>query len=249
MVAADVNGNKTPRDITITAYVPTPSITAASPAMANGSLDVRVAGEPVDIFRYRGGQLSRLSGSGETVTDASGNFARAFTGSEGVVLTHSGKTIADIDEKTGKIEVKDSDYSISVRPAEANNPMVVAVRDKNGAEVYSQSFALPETTKIENVGQLSNVKDSGVFVQTESDVGFVRNASDAKSIPGGAFLIGEDHKPFAGIGKDGNVYLLEKGYSLSYRSQSGYPLIVMKNRTGSVVAEIFYRIEAEYVIK
>ena len=52
-MAKDANGNKSFRDVTITVYVPTPSITAASTAQANGSIDVRVQGEPIDLFRYR----------------------------------------------------------------------------------------------------------------------------------------------------------------------------------------------------
>lgn len=61
MVATDMNGNKTFRDVTVTVFVPTPSVASASVAQANGSIDVRVSGEPVDLFRYRGGKLSRLS--------------------------------------------------------------------------------------------------------------------------------------------------------------------------------------------
>lgn len=70
MVATDGNGNKTARDITVTVFVPTPSISAATNAQANGSIDVKAGNEPIDLFRYRGGKLSRLSGSGETLTDA-----------------------------------------------------------------------------------------------------------------------------------------------------------------------------------
>lgn len=249
MVATDANGNKTFRDVTFTAYVPTPKIVAASTAQANGSIDAQYAGEPIDLFRYRGGKLSRLSGTGETLTDAVGNFARTFSGGTGVALTHSGKTVATVDEKTGRIELKDSSYSVAVRAAGTVEPMTVAVRDKNGADVYFESFALPATTKIDDVARFSEADETGVFVRMEEGIDFVRNAQDAKSLPGGAFLVNENRKAFAGIGRDGNVYLLESGYSLSYRNESGYPVIVVKNSFGVVVAEILFRLDAEYVIK
>ena len=249
IMAADANSNKTFKDVTVTAYVPTPSITAASTAQANGSIDVRVADEPVDLFRYRGGKLSRLSGSGETLTDASGNFVRAFTGSEGVALTHSGETVANVNEKTGKIELKNTSYSVSVTPSGTSDPMTVKVSDKSGNPVYWQSFALPVSTKIEKADKFSDVTESGVFVRLESGTDFVRNASDAASLPGGAFLVNENRKAFAGIGRDGNVYVTESGYSLSYKNEGDYPVIIVKNSFGVIVAEILFRINAEYVIK
>ena len=197
LMAADTNGNKTFRDVTVTAFVPTPSISVASTAQANGSIDVRVADEPIDVFRFRAGKLSRLSGSGETRTDASGNFVRSFSGSEGVALTQSGKTIATVNEKTGKIDVKDSNYSLSVSASNSNEPMTVKLSDKSGNPVYWESFALPTTTKIEKTDQFSNVAETGVFAKTGDGTDFVRNASDAASLPGGAFLVNESRKPFA----------------------------------------------------
>lgn len=59
----------------------------------------------------------------------------------------------------------------------------------------------------------------------------------------------ENRKAFAGIGRDGNVYVTESGYSLSYKTEGEHPAIVVKNSFGVPVAEILYRIDAEYVIK
>ncbi|MFZ3233307.1 MAG: hypothetical protein WA194_07485 [Patescibacteria group bacterium] len=235
--------------MTVTAFVPTPSISVASTAQANGSIDVRVANEPIDFFRFRAGKLSRLSGSGETRTDASGNFVRSFSGSEGVALTQSGRTIASVNERTGKIDVKDSNYSLSVSASNSNEPMTVKLSDKSGNPVYWESFALPTTTKIEKTEQFSSVAETGVFAKMGDGTDFVRNASDAVSLPGGAFLVNENRKPFAGIGRDGNVYLLESGYSLSYKNEGDYPVVVVKNSFGVVVSEILFHSDAEYVIK
>lgn len=249
MVATDSNGNKTAKDVTVNAYVPTPSINAASTAQANGSIDVRTAGEPIDLFRFRGGKLSRIAGTGESLTDAAGNFVRSFTGSTGVELTHSGKTVAAVDEKTGKIDLKDNAYSLSVRAATPSEPMTLSIREKAGSEIYWQSFSLPITTRIEKVEKFSDASDVGVFARMDAGTDFVRNASDATSLPGGAFLVNENRKPFAGIGRDGNVYLLESGYSLSYGNEGDYPVITVKNSFGVIVTEILFRTDAEYVIK
>lgn len=184
MMAKDANGNKTFRDVTFTVYVPTPSITAASTAQANGSIDVRVQGEPIDVFRFRGGKLSRLTGSGETLTDPAGNFVRSFTGSEGVALTQSGETVAAVNERTGKIDVKNPSYSVSVSPASSSEPMTIKVSDKSGNPVYWQSFALPIGTKIEKTDKFADVSETGLFVRAETGTDFVRNDSNAASLPG-----------------------------------------------------------------
>ena len=249
MVATDMNGNKTFRDVTVTVFVPTPSIGSASVAQANGSIDVRVSGEPVDLFRYRGGKLSRLSGSGETLTDSGGNFVRTFKGGEGVAVTRSGATIASVNEKTGKVDLKDANYSISVRAAEKTDPMTVSIVAKDGKPAYWQSFALPETTRIEKVSKFSDANETGVYVKIQDGSDFVRNASNAASLPGGAFLTNENREALVGIGNDGNVYLVKDSYSLSYKNDGDYPVIIVKNQFNVAVAEILFRIDAEYVIK
>lgn len=249
LVATDENGNVTGKDVTITAYVPIPSITAASPIQGNGRIDVPVAGEPIDLFKFRGGRLSRLTGSGQTITDAPGNFVQTFQEGENVVVTQSGAVIANVDEKTGKIDLKSSGYSLSVRGASSSEPTTIAVSDASGKEVYWQSLALPATATIEKTDLFSSVSGSGMFVRMESGTDFVRNATNAPELPGGAFLVNEDRKAFAGIGKDGNVYLLQSGYSLTYKNEGEYPSYVVKNSFGVAVAQILIRLSAEFVIK
>lgn len=183
------------------------------------------------------------------MTDSAGNFVRSFTGSEGVAVTQSGETVASVNEKTGKIELKNSAYGLSVAPASSSEPMTVKISDKSGNPVYWQSFALPVSTKIEKSDKFSDISENGVFVRMESGNDFVRNDSNAASLPGGAFLVNESRKAFAGIGRDGNVYVTESGYSLSYKNEGDYPSVVVKNSFGVPVAEILFRIDAEYVIK
>lgn len=249
MVATDGNGNETARDVTVTAFVPTPSIQAATSARANGVIDAKVSGEPIDLFRYRGGKLSRLSGSGETLTDAGGNFVRQFASGENVAVTQSGVAVVSINERSGKVELKSPSYRIVAKGAEKSEPMTVSVRDGNGKPVYWQSFALPDSARLERVERFSDASENGAFVRIESDLEFVRNAGDSSSLPGGAFLVNENRDAVAGIGRDGNVYLIEKGYSLGYRNEGDWPVITIKNSFGITVAEVLYRLDAEYVIK
>lgn len=62
--------------------------------------------------------------------------------------------------------------------------MTVSIVSKDGKPAYWQSFALPSTTRIEKVSKFSDADETGVYVKIDGDAEFVRNASNAASLPG-----------------------------------------------------------------
>lgn len=158
-------------------------------------------------------------------------------------------TIALVNERSGKIDLKEPSYEIVAEGAKKTEPMTVSITDSRGKPVYWQSFALPDSARLERIGRFSDASENGAFVRIESGLEFVRNAGNAPSLPGGAFLIDENRDAVVGIGRDGNVYPIGKGYSLGYRNEGERPVITIKNSFGVTVAEVLYRLEAEYVIK
>jgi hypothetical protein len=249
LVATDENNNVTEKDVSLVAYVPVPSITSATERSASGRLDIAREGEPIDLYRFRAEKLSRLTGSGQSTTNGGGGFSSEFVAGTGVVLKKNGGTIAAINERTGKIRSFVDAYSISARSATASEPMTITLSE-NGTVLYSQSFTLPPSLGIETVSNWNDVSKNGVFVKITETSKFVRNPSGTVSLPGGAFVVrSADSKAYLGIGSDGNLYLPETGYSLSYRNEGEYPVISVKNPFGIIEAEVLYRLEAEFVIK
>jgi hypothetical protein len=250
IVATDKNGNVTQKDVTVEVYSPVPSILQADTATASGTSDLSRSGEPVDFFRFRADKLSRLDQSGALFTDDAGGFLGKFTAGNGVRLNRNGIQIATVDEKTGKVISTASGYSLTVSAATADSPSAVRILGTDGKEVYAESFVLPTSLSLRSVNDWKEATENGAFVHAYEGSAFVRNASDAPSLPGGGFLVTRaDSKAYAGVGRDGNIYLLSDGYSLSYRNEGDYPVIVVKNSFGVVVAEVMYRMSAEFVIK
>ena len=253
VTAIDTNDNASEKDFTVDVYVPTPTIQGASGISASGvTADLVRGGEPIDLFRFRAGKLERLSSSGNVYTNEVGGFGFGFaTGGPGLELKKDGKTVADINEKTGNIDLKDHSYRVEVIPADANGPMRFDVKDPNGGTAYSETVTLPESLGIARVASWP-ADGNGVYVKSAPDA-FVRNAANASSLPGGAFLVDLASHParqaFAGIGSDGNIHVLQDGYSLEYRNEGPYPKVTVTDPSGATVAEILYRLDSEFVIK
>lgn len=57
-----------------------------------------------------------------------------------------------------------------------------------------------------------------------------------------------DTKAAFGIAKDGNVYFLKSGLSLSYGTEQDYFVLKVRDADG-LIATLYYVLDAEYVIK
>lgn len=52
-----------------------------------------------------------------------------------------------------------------------------------------------------------------------------------------------------GIAADGNVYLVEPGLKIEYRSEQDYIVLDVRDARGNLVGTLYYVLDAEYVIK
>lgn len=102
LFAEDGIGNISSKDLTLTVYPPVPEIQSLSGSTISGNLNEVLSGEPIDIFRFRNGILSRIEPqkSDVTKTAANGTFSLLTKNTSGIVLTQSGRSIANIDERT-----------------------------------------------------------------------------------------------------------------------------------------------------
>lgn len=152
--AKDANGNVGGKETKLTIYAPTPNITSQSGSLIQGNLNESLAGEPIDLVRFRNGKLKVVGDDTQTVVG--GTFQNTIdTGSGGIVVRGpNGVEIAKINEKTGKLTLSGSEYSISVLGANADAPMRIQVL-QSGQAIYSQSVALGSAGKIESVSGLT----------------------------------------------------------------------------------------------
>ena len=77
----------------------------------------------------------------------------------------------------------------------------------------------------------------------------MKNTSSSTALPGGAFVVDSEKKAAFGIAKDGNIYLIEPGLKITYRSEQNYIVLEVRNTLGEIIATNYYILDSEYVIK
>lgn len=138
-----------------------------------------------------------------------------------VVRSADGSEIAKINEKTGTLTLSGSVYRIGVNGASVDNPMQIKILQGTNI-LYTQSIALGSVGKIEpvsNIGEALLKAKGGVGIQLDSSLRFTRNTVASPTLPGGALITDAAKKTLFGIAKDGNVYLIEPGLKLEYRTE------------------------------
>lgn len=162
-----------------------------------------MASEPVDIFRLRNNTLTRIkSADGETSkTTENGTFTLQTKDTSGVILTQSGKTIATIDERTGKISLEDTSFQVSVSAANKDAPMRIQVLSPDKHVIFSEKIEMGTISHLEQVTGVDGISGDGVFVFPNTGFSFVKNTASNPDLPDGGYIINSDHEAVAGISK------------------------------------------------
>jgi hypothetical protein len=258
--ATDEAGNISSRESKVVIYSPIPNIVSQSGSLITGELNERLDQERVDLVRFRSGKIDPI---GNTLQTTGGAFSGTLGTGSGLILRENGAPIASIHEQSGLITLTGSWLSLAVSPANESTPTTLNIV-RGGRILYSQALAMSEQGKIESVSSLAEARSrllsstggtlaangpGGVGVQLSSGYSLVKNTLNAPTLPGGVFVTGTDRKWVFGIARDGNVYLLWTGLSLEYRAQDGVLTLRVVNTARETIADIYYLLSAEFVIK
>lgn len=119
-----------------------------------------------------------------TFTAESGLFAIPMNHTPNLTLKRSGSGIANISETTGKIDLQNPLYSISVLGATNAHPLKIQIKDATGQEIFSQRFSLPSSARLEEVTSLDGINKTGLYVLPGNlNISFVKNISFAPTLP------------------------------------------------------------------
>ncbi len=251
LFAQDGNGNISSKDLTLTVYPPVPEIVSLSGNVVSGGLSEILGNEPIDIFRLRNGALTRIEPTASDLakTKENGTFTLPTLETSGIVLTQSGQNIATIQERTGKITLEDTSFHISVLPATKDSPLHIQVLSPTNNLVFSESINISTVSHMESVSSLDTITGTGIFVSPIIGFSFIKNTLSSPNLPGGGYVIDTNHKAIAGISKSGDIYILDTDYELSYATKGSHILLRIQDSRKNTVADILYKIDAEYVLK
>jgi hypothetical protein len=167
-----------------------------------------------------------------------------------VLKNNTGATILTIDEMTGKIHLEDAKYTFTLQPADKTHRTTISVVDEKQNSLFTQSLSFPNNFVIEKAGSLDTITNDGIYVKIEQ-TGFdiVKNSAQVPGLPYGAYITDGQKKPIIGISRDGNVYIMQSGYSMKYRETGTYISYLILDGSGQLVAEILFHMKAEYMVK
>ena len=203
LFAEDGNGNVSFKDITLNVYSPIPEIQTFSGNVVSGNLNEVLTNEPVDVFRLRNGAMSRIeptTGSDSKTTDG-GVFVLTSKERNGVILTQSGKTIATIDERTGKISLEDTSFQVAIIPATTSSPLQIQVLSPSKQVIFSEKVDISTVSNIEQVSDFDGITGTGMFILPATGISFAKNSPSSPNLPDGGYITDANHKAIAGISK------------------------------------------------
>lgn len=203
LFARDGNGNISSKDLTLTIYPPVPEIQTLSGSIVSGNLNEVLTNEPIDIFRLRSGNLSRIEPITLSGTKTINNGTFVLTGNDisGIVLTQSGRQIATIDERTGKITLDDTSFHITAIPANQNTPMQIQILDAQNIIIFSEKMNISPVSYMEQVTSFNGLTRNGVMILPSTGFSFAKNTLSSPNLPEGGYITDINYKAIAGISK------------------------------------------------
>ncbi|MDD2566021.1 MAG: VCBS repeat-containing protein [Candidatus Gracilibacteria bacterium] len=265
LYVVDENNNVSKNPVDFEVYAPIPTIVSTDSGIIKGLINEELNGEPIDIFRYRNGILDLIKPKVGSVTKTNelGQFGiEVESTSSGIVIKKTRAEneleagfketiIANVNETTGKIDLKDTDnYSLKVIGASNDKKTTIQLVSKSkGNIIYEQSFNLSANQVIQSVDSFDNLSKGMYFKSNKEGYKLINNSSKVPSLSAGAFIIDSEFKAIAGIGQDGNIYVVNDKYKLTYENNGDNVVINIVDSTSNIVGKLLFKVNLEFIIK
>lgn len=168
LIAIDWNDNIWSSEIFIDIYAPTPYISTWWEEELSWIIDKQLSNQPIDIFRYRWGQISKITDEVETFTNEKWEFDFSVWVDSWVKIEYLWEKIAEIDEKTWIIDFeiwKWYSYKENIRVEDSNithsYPKIYITNWIQ--DIYSQYVVSPENSWISIVSNLWENQDEWIY--------------------------------------------------------------------------------------
>ncbi len=253
--AKDNNNNVAMEEVDFEVYSPVPEIKETKSDKVIWTLDEKLSEEPIDVFRFRNWVMTLIKPKDEinSKTDTNWSFwvETEKSASWLVIKDANGKLIANVNETTWKIDIKDSWFKLEVSSADSDNRTTINLIDKTKwSIVFKQDFSLPENQNIAEVSKFENLTKWIFFKPTSADYKLIKNSSSAPYLPNWAFIIDAiNHKAIIGIWIDWNLYIMNSDFILEYSANWDNVMFIVKSKAWSELWSILMNVSGEYIIK
>jgi hypothetical protein len=262
IIAKDQNDNVGYKEIDFEVYSPIPSIKTENKGLINGFISEKLDAEPVNIYRYRGGIISKIldkSWQQKVNTFSWGiyDFTSLYDLSVGQWLSikKDGKEIATIDESTGYITLKNPWYTISILPSSDTNVYPkISISDING-EVYSQYVKFSQAEDIKIVDSFEALQEKWIYVNftDKGNYNYYEIPAWAPLNSGAVVIYGIDtgrNIPLFTLLRDGRIYTYNDKYKLEYASYGKNIVFKLMDREKwKEVVRVMYVIDGNFMVE
>lgn len=261
--AIDGNNNHWVAIVPFQVYAPIPTIRDNENVKIVGHIDENLKNEPVNIYRYRWGILSKLleqDGTQKVYTGTWWGYAFNSQTASWLVLKYNEIDGAYIDEYTGVIRLVNPAMTIRVTPSnEPWNDKIFPIISIlwNSAEIYYQYLTFSRDKQVEIVANFDSVDEPGMYFSFTGEEGwynYYHIPLNAPLNPGATIIYdisrGRDTALFT-IFRDGRIDTAWATYRLDY-AVYGWDTVMYRlidENTDREIGKLLMKVDGNYIMK
>lgn len=252
----DTNENRSYKAVDFEVYSPTPFIQLQEWNRVEGMLNETLSNEPVNLYRYRGGIISKLADDSWVKVNTNEVWVYSFdtSSTSGISIKNSGNEIATISEKTWYITLKKAWLSVVVTPSNEQNVYPRIDIQEWNTTLYSQSFYLSKEFTITEIWSQVEVGGSWIYLQLYNDEYDTYTIAEGVPVWAGTLVIYDTSdstkKPLFTLFKDGRINTFEIGwYSLEYAGYNNEYIAFVLKKNALEIGKVIYKIDWNFIIQ
>jgi hypothetical protein len=182
-----------------------------------------------------------------------------WDGKEGLRIEDSTWKVADVNERTGKINIYGAGYTINV--IESNNPWnesiyprITLLSDKK-EEVFFETIKSNSNLSVRVVNSFEWIGNYWIFIKFSDtqNYTYILNPENLEFNPWVLAIYRAWANTFEElfiVFPDGRINTLNQNYYLSYSTFEDYVVLILTDRHfGREVARVLYKVDADYVVR
>lgn len=257
----DENNNRSYNEIQFEVYSPTPQIEEINELWLVWVIDENLDNEPVSLFRYRWGVITKLNNNDESQQVFTQWWDYIFDVNEKwnwLTLDYAWENVAEILETTWKIILNDFSSNIKVYSSnhQNNNSYYPKIEiEKNWNTIYYQYLQVSEWKTVNTVESFDNISNQGIYMKFTNlnDYGYYKIPETVSYNPW-AFVIYKlsdlNKEPLFIIFPDGKINTLNDSYVLEYNFENDYIVLNLIDTNNDIeISQLLFSIDGWYILK
>ena len=257
----DENNNQSFTQVPFEIYSPTPEIDTINELWLVWLIDENLDDEPVSLYRYRWGVVSKLNNdewTNKTWTNAWDYKFKVDEDNTGLTLEYGDTLVAEILENTWKIILKDFSSVIKVFPSDNldNDSYYPKIEIfKNWNSIYYQYLQVSEWKTINIVENFDNVETQGMYMKftNTQDYGYYQIPETVSYNPWALViyrLSDINKEPLFIVYPDGKIETINNNYSLEYNYENEYIILNLIDKHYNIeISQLLFSIDGWYIMK